>query len=110
MCFSFPIEIFTDPEVCMHCRTEEEANTFLAFLDSIGRRWSSGDSYLSESNFCSYGDVCYYFNKGLYGDAQRARKRGRTVLEFSDFLVEDELEKDDTSLNEFFLSFLVNEV
>ena len=105
--FSFPIEEFTETDVCMHCSTEEEANAFLEFLNSIGRRWASGDSYLSHNNFSDYNSgTCYYFNQGLYGSFHNATARGRTVLEFSDYLIdEEELEIDDASLNEFFSSF-----
>ena len=103
--FSFPIEDFTATDVCMHCSTEEEANAFLEFLHSIGRRWASGDSYLSHNNFSDYGGgTCYYFNQGLYGGSNNPL-RGRTVLEFSEYLIEDELEIDDATLKEFFSSF-----
>ena len=105
--FSFPIEDFTGTDVCMHCSTEEEANAFLEFLHSIGRQWSSGDSYMERNNFFGYnGGTCYYFNQGLYGSLGRAEALGKTVLEFSDYLIdEEELETDDASLNEFFSSF-----
>ena len=41
----FYIDEFTDSHVCMQCSTEEEAKTFLAFLDSVGRRWCNDESY-----------------------------------------------------------------
>ena len=105
--FSFPIEDFTGKDVCMHCSTEEEANAFLEFLHGIGRRWASGDSYLSHNNFGDCGSgTCYYFNQGLYGGFSNATARNRTVLEFSDYLIdEEEPEIDDAPLNEFFSSF-----
>ena len=109
--FSFPIEEFTDSEVCMHCKTEEEASAFLEFLNSIGRRWSSGDRYRGDqTRFYDHGEnTCYYFNQGLYGSLTRANALGRTVLEFSDWIVEEELETDDAPLNEFFSSFSLHD-
>lgn len=107
--FYFPIEEFSDPDIAMYCKTEDEANEFLHFLHSIGRKWSSGSSYISENNFHSYEDICYYFNKGCYGDYHRALRLGRTVLKFSDFYFcqEADLETDERCLDEFFLSFSV---
>lgn len=35
----------------MHCKTEEEAKIFCRYLDSVGRRWADGTSYMSMTNW-----------------------------------------------------------
>lgn len=71
----------------MHCKTEEEANIFLRYLDSVGRKWVNGTSYMSMTNWDVYGhDTCYDFNGGTYCDKTYFLTRGYyTILEFSDF-------------------------
>lgn len=71
----------------MHCKTEEEAKTFCRYLDSVGRRWADGTSYMSMTNWSVHGpDTCYNFYDGTY-----CTKRYfltcycYTILEFSDF-------------------------
>ena len=101
---SFPIQSFTDLNIGMLCATEEEAEVFLSFLDSVGRRWSDGGSY--KENYRWRGaETVYFFNKGTYGTLSWARQNHRQVLDLSDFVVETEMEQDDTRLNEFLSSF-----
>ena len=71
----------------MHCKTEEEAKIFLRYLDSVGRRWGSGHSYISMTNWDDYGpNTCYSFNSGTYCDKIYYLTRNcYTILEFSDF-------------------------
>lgn len=71
----------------MHCKTEEEAKIFCRYLDSVGRRWSSGHSYILMTNWDDYGpNTCYSFNSGTYCDKIYYLTRNYyTILEFSDF-------------------------
>lgn len=51
----------------MHCKTEEEAKIFLRYLDSVGRKWVDGTSYMSMTNWSVHGpDTCYDFYDGTY--------------------------------------------
>ena len=53
----------------MHCKTEEEAKIFLRYLDSVGRRWADGTSYMSMTNWNVHGPNTFYlFNNGTYCD------------------------------------------
>lgn len=82
----FDFDAWKDKNVCMHCRTSEEAVDFCCEMDKAGLRWSSGDSYLETSCFYSYeGSTCYYFNKGTYDNTTYAKKRGDQILEWSDY-------------------------
>ena len=71
----------------MHCKTEEEAKIFLRYLDSVGRRWADGTSYMSMTNWNVYGpDTCYDFYDGTYCAKRYFLTRNcYTILEFSDF-------------------------
>lgn len=72
----------------MHVRTEEEAECFCKYLDSQGRQWRGGTSYLHHTSYRVYGNqTCYDFNAGMYGDVQWFEDDGAdwTILEFSDF-------------------------
>lgn len=71
----------------MHCKTEEEAKIFLRYLDSVGRKWVNGTSYMSMTNWNVHGhDTCYDFNGGTYCDKTYFLTCNYyTILEFSDF-------------------------
>lgn len=74
----------------MHCKTKEEAKIFCRYLDSVGRRWADGTSYMSMTNW-NYGpDTCYTFNSGTYCKKTYFLTRNYyTILEFSDFEWDD---------------------
>lgn len=71
----------------MHCKTEEEAKIFCRYLDSVGRKWVNGDSYMSITNWDNYDyNTCYGFNDGTYCDKIYFLTCDYyTILEFSDF-------------------------
>ena len=72
--------------VCMHCKTEEEAEDFCCEMEKAGLRWNGGDSYLDKSCFNHYEDLtCYYFNKGTYDSTVRAKDKGYQILEWSEY-------------------------
>lgn len=77
----------------MHCKTEEEAESFCRFLDQNGRKWRTGDSYLECDRWYNYErDTVYFFNDGLFCDVAFAkRKEGCTILEWSDFVEDSEI-------------------
>lgn len=84
----------------MHCKTKEEAEIFLKYLHSIGRLWSSGDSYLSESYWGKYKEsTCYNFNYGAYCDKQYYEEEGYTILEMEDFMDKEEDEPNHSNKN-----------
>ena len=71
----------------MHCKTEKEAQDFCNYLDSIGRRWTSGTMYIQKTNWGTYGkDTVYNFNYGSFADVDYYTKIGYTILEWEDFM------------------------
>lgn len=90
----------------MKCDTREEFEAFAEYLHSVGRRWSSRDSYLT-SRSTRVNDIsstnCHYFNEGVKGGARSAKDNGYIVLHYSDFDWEDEEpEVDPEALDWFF--------
>lgn len=82
----FDFDAWEGKDVCMHCKTEEEAEDFCNELNKAGLRWSSGNSYLSWSCFEPYKEqTCYCFNKGTYDSTVSAKDKGYTILEWSDY-------------------------
>lgn len=79
----------------MHCKTKEEAEDFCRYLDSIGRTWRDGDSYLSKSYWDRYKEsMCYSFNYDVYCDKQYFEKEGYNILEMEDFMSDTMSNKD----------------
>lgn len=77
----------------MHCKTEEEAEVFCRYLDSIGHMWDSGESYLSQNYWNFYNaSTCYNFNTDTYSGKQYYEEEGYTILEAEDFMDKEEKE------------------
>lgn len=88
----------------MHCATEKEANIFLEYLDSIGRKWSSSKKYTDENYFYNYYEnTTYDFNQSCYGSFDWFIEEGYEILEFTDFEWDgykaEEVVSDDELLN-----------
>ena len=74
-------------EYAMHCKTEEEANSFCTYLNSVGREWCTGSSYLDCTNYhCYKEDTAYAFNSGTFGDTDYYKDENYTILEWEDFM------------------------
>ena len=89
---------------CMRCKTRDEAEKFMSYLDNVGRTWKSGRRYSDRTyaaTLCS--DIAFYFNKGTVGNVTSAYRDDRyIVLEFSDFISTENSEKTTISLEEIF--------
>lgn len=78
-------------ECAMHCKTKEEAESFCRLLHQNGRKWRDGSSYLKDNTWDPYkADTVYYFNKGTYCDVEYARHFNYEILEWSDFMEDEE--------------------
>lgn len=90
----------------MHCQTEDEADSFLEVLHNAGRKWCDGVSYMEHNNYSKYKHhTAYCFNVGQFGDVTHPTLKGYTVLEWSDF-IEDENEIPDEEFHDM-LSILL---
>lgn len=75
----------------MHCKTKEESDIFLEYLNSLGRKWVDGESYLSPGIYGTrYGKHvydCYNFNCGQISSEGIIKDLNldNRILEFSEF-------------------------
>ena len=84
----------------MHCKTKEEAEIFCKYLHNIGRTWSDGYFYLSESYWYTHKELtCYNFNYGTYGGKPYYEEEGYTILEMEDFMDKEEDEPNHSNKN-----------
>ena len=82
----FDFGAWKDKNVCMHCRTREEAEDFCNEMHKAGLTWHSGTSYLLRNHFGPYEEqTCYCFNKGKYDNTLHAKDEGYTILEWSEY-------------------------
>lgn len=68
----------------MLCKTEDEAMTFCNYLDSLGKRWSSFESY-TEKTYWDNRPIVYYFNRDTYRPLELIHESHNIILTFSDF-------------------------
>lgn len=84
------IDQITNERTAVHCSTEEEAMELFKYLDSQGRKWSSGDSYLIGKHLQVYGkNTCYDIFEGQFANLHWYKENGYEVYEFSDVLATD---------------------
>ena len=78
----FDIDKYSSCDISMRCHTEDKARIFLIYLDSLGLKWRTGESYIKELHWMDYREkTVYYFNDGSYGSGVFADQ----ILEFDDF-------------------------
>lgn len=84
----FDFGAWKDKNVCMHCKTEEEAADFCKVMGAAGLRWINGDSYLlSHKSYRLLNapeGLYYFFNKGTFSDRIPDKNKFH-VLEWSDY-------------------------
>ena len=86
MKIDFNINEYADSKFAMHCRTENEASIFCAYLNSLGKTWRGGGSYIDNNRYSMHGNqTAYAFNQGLFGSVRGCEESGYTVLNFCDY-------------------------
>lgn len=76
-------------ELAIHCKTEEQADTLLQAFDRLGKKWSSGSSYLKDNNWGEYKEETCYTNSGSYSPYDYYRTYNYTIYEFDDVDLEN---------------------
>lgn len=87
----FNIEDYIGEKVAMHCDTEEKAKVFCNYLDKLGKFWRSGYRYSEYTLWEHYGtNTCYNFVRGTHFDLSYFQRSDYMILEFDDFIFDDE--------------------
>lgn len=74
----------------MHCKTEAEAKSFCRYLDSIGREWRDGTSYLQSNRWIFFKEqCCYAFNNNAIGSEVGYHDLGYIVLNWDNYIASD---------------------
>lgn len=71
--------------ICVHCKTQQEANEFCKMMDAHGMKWNDGGSYLSSTGWHTYKEDTVYYGRGNYCDVLYAINCESSMLEFSDY-------------------------
>ena len=79
-----------DLTACMSFKSKEECVAFSKYLDSIGKRWRSGERYTEQNYYNGNPDVVYLFNQGTFSHERDALRSGYTVLNYGDFYYNSE--------------------
>lgn len=82
----FDIKNYAENTTVMHCPKESDYEIFSKYLDSIGRQWNNGNSYIYRNNYNRYKTLtCLNFTQGTFGDLDYYINMGYRILEFDDF-------------------------
>jgi hypothetical protein len=84
----FNKNLILQPNTFIHCDSEEKANKLLAWGYSIGKRWSTGDSFLDENYYYYDKDkTCYNIYSGEFSSLQNIISFGGFILGYEDVLI-----------------------
>jgi len=73
----------------MHCKTEEEAESFCRYLNENGRKWGDGHSYIDRTHYSEYkSETAYNFNNGTFCNCDFYIYYNYTILEWSDYMAD----------------------
>ena len=75
-----------DNKIAVHCKTEEEAVGFCKQMHEQGMKWRGEYSYLDYTNYYIYAESTCYTAEGKYCHENYYKKRGYTILEWSDYM------------------------
>ena len=76
----------TGNKIAVHCKTEEESVDFCKQMHEHGMKWDGGYSYLCYTNYSIYTERTCYIAEGKYCYENYYKKRGYTILEWSDYM------------------------
>lgn len=82
----FSFREFKNSEFVVNCRTENDANIFLAYLQGKNIRWGTGDKLLRKNEWEDYGtETCYrYGNSGLsFSDSRFYKNNNCKIIKFN---------------------------
>lgn len=75
-----------DNKIAVNCKTEEEAVDFCKQMHEHGMKWCGEYSYLDYTNYYIYAESTCYTAEGKYCHENYYKKKGYTILEWSDYM------------------------
>lgn len=85
---------YADNKIAVHCKTEEEAVDFCKQMHEQGMKWRGEYSYLDYTNYYIYAESTCYTAEGKYCHENYYKKRGYTILEWSDCMQKEFIKAD----------------
>ena len=71
-------------KLVINCKTRTQANIFCQESDKLGKKWCTGDSYLSHNNWKGFrADTCYT-NEGAYCSKSSCQYSDYKIINFED--------------------------
>lgn len=71
-------------DLCINCRTYDEALALCMAFQNRGLRWRSGSSYVKHPSFECYHDNMVYSNKRSYADITYAKSHGYVIYKLDE--------------------------
>lgn len=94
--FDWDSFVDTENKICVHCKTEEEANDFCKKMKKHGMVWCDGMSYIENTMWEKYGSNTIYLNDGTFGHISFVYDEDDwKVLEWSGYMKEEVFTKSD---------------
>lgn len=72
--------------LAIHCKTEEQANKLLKAFDKLGKKWSSGNSYLEVNCWNGYEENTCYSNNNGYTFINWYKENNYKIYDFEDVI------------------------
>ena len=93
-------EFLSNDKIAVHCSTEEQAIEFCRQMHEHGMEWRDGQSYLKLTNWKTYKENTVYEGDGTFADLQYYTKNNYTILEWSDYEKENNMNLELSNLTE----------
>lgn len=88
----FNWDLINQPNIVVHCRTEEQAKELLTEAHKNGFKWDSKKEYSNISNYDVYlSDTCYHIYNGVYCNTECAERLYYKILKFEECKMNNKL-------------------
>ena len=93
-------EFLSNDKIAVHCKTEEQAIDFCRQMHEHGLEWIDGQSYLKNTSWETYKEKTAYEADGTFANLQYYTENGYTILEWSDYEKEKNMNLELSNLTE----------
>ena len=93
-------EFLSNDKIAVHCSTEEQAIDFCRQMHEHGLEWIDGQSYLKNTSWETYKEKTAYEADGTFANLQYYTENGYTILEWSDYEKEKNMNLELSNLTE----------